>query len=269
MNNINAIEKSISPLRNRLQSHPLYTSIKGIEDVKVFMENHVFAVWDFMSLLKSLQNHLTCTSVPWLPGQNPILARFINEIVHGEESDINELGVPNSHYQMYIDAMDEVGASKIKLESFISQLVSGDTPKKAIENCEVKTAVKEFLAHTFGVINTNSPHKIASSFTFGREDIIPDMFIEVIKNAEERNQKSLYPKLSYYLERHIEVDSGEHGPISLQMVEELCGDSTLKWEEAHATAIESLEVRIKLWDSIYDQIKANQTIIDAVMTELI
>jgi hypothetical protein len=59
---IDKINKTIEPLRQQIINHKVYSEIKDIEDLKVFMEYHVYAVWDFMSLLKTLQNNLTCTS---------------------------------------------------------------------------------------------------------------------------------------------------------------------------------------------------------------
>ena len=254
MSRLKAIELQLEPLRDQLKSHSLYSTLSNMDDVAVFMEKHVFAVWDFMSLLKSLQNHLTNVNVPWTPKGGGATARFINEIVMAEESDINELGVPMSHYEMYLDAMTQVGADTHQIRLFVNAIENRDSLETAAKRIDLEIPILEFIQFTMGVVNSNKPHCIASAFTFGREDVIPDMFLEVVSQSQTQDNDKTYGKLLYYLNRHIELDGDEHGPISLKMVAELCGEDANKWEEVLETAKEALKFRLKLWDHITDTI---------------
>ena len=250
---IDRIENEIETLKVQLINHPLYKMMKSQEDLQVFMEHHVYAVWDFMSLVKKLQVDLTTTTLPWVPPTMPSAGRLINEIVWGEETDINKDGVPMSHFEMYLESMEQVGASTSAMNHFLSTLSESSSIQQHIASAKLPNYIKEFLKFTFEVIESNKTHVVAAVFTFGREDLIPDMFIEMIKNINNDSDLDL-SHLIYYLERHIEVDSGEHGPMALKMIQELCGDDPVKWEEALVASKTALNHRIALWNGIADLI---------------
>ncbi len=254
---IERIEKELNPFKKKLVNHPIYNQMTSISDIKVFMELHVFAVWDFMSLLKSLQNSLTTTSLPWKPSGFPKAARLINEIVWGEESDVNRMGAANSHYEMYLEAMVQLGADTKKVTNFVNGIDSLENINDHINKANLPAYIQNFLTFTFKTIQTGKPHIVAAVFTFGREDLIPDMFIEIIKKIAQ--DKTINAKdLVYYFERHIEVDSGEHGPLALEMIQTLCGDDPKKCEDALNYSILAMKNRLALWDGIHNAINLNR-----------
>jgi hypothetical protein len=247
--NIHKLEKEIASAREQLLGHPLYNELTSLHAMRKFMEEHVFAVWDFMSLLKALQSGLTCTTVPWTPKGSPKTRRFINEIVLGEESDIDPEGMPASHYELYVEAMKELDANTSTIETFVE---SGEL--KILHSLPITQETKDFVTFTFEVIQSEKMHLIASVFTFGREDIIPEMFIEIVKEIEQNSNASLN-KLKYYLQRHIEIDGQEHGPISLNMIADLCGEDEKKWAECTEIALRAIDMRIQLWNGVRKQIQ--------------
>jgi len=253
--NMHDFEKELAPFKAALTHHPLYKKIQSIEDIHVFMEQHVFAVWDFMSLVKKLQIELTTTQLPWIPSKYPQAGRLINEIVWGEETDLNKDGEIMSHFEMYLQAMQEAGANTLIMQEFLVRLSQGTPIEQVIRESTLNPYVKDFLSFTFSTIATNKIHVIAAVFTFGREDLIPDMFIEMVKNL--RKEGVPLKHLIYYLDRHIEVDGDEHGPMALQMIEELCQGDAEKISEAIAAAKTALEMRIKLWDGISAELTSN------------
>lgn len=251
---IATINKGIESQKQQLLNHSLYKKVNTIEDLHRFLENHVFAVWDFMSLLKALQAKLTCTTTPWFATSNPETRYLINEIVLAEESDLSIDGRRLSHFEMYLEAMQDCGASTVAIEHFLEELHSLQNIFVAIKKSDLHPNIKAFLDFTFRVIEEGKSHEIAAAFTFGREDLIPSMFTEILRNFQENFPANDLSKLIYYFERHIELDADEHGPMAMKMITELCGEDSKKWSEVQEISILALEKRIGLWDAIEEYI---------------
>lgn len=249
---MNSIVQPLKTLQHNLLQHPVYQSIDSREKLRVFMQHHVFAVWDFMSLLKRLQIDLTCTTVPWIPKKNSLYTRFVNEIVLGEESDEDGVGGYTSHFALYLQAMQEAGADTLPITRFISGLEAGMSPQEALRKAEVTDSVFEFVTHTLDLASNGKTHQVAAAFFFGREDIIPDMFQALVDELQQNGQS--IQKLLYYLNRHIELDGDEHGPLAERLLAHLCEDNERKLAEAYETAKRSLQSRIRLWDGVVEEI---------------
>lgn len=247
------IQESLVPLRKEIVEHKVYNVINSIEDLRVFMRFHVYAVWDFMSLLKSLQISLTCTSLPWFPVGSGATRALINEIVAGEESDIDAAGRQKSHFEMYLDAMEQCGADTTEILRFIAALQQGATFEEAYELAGTPPEARAFVNFTFSLIHSGQSHTQAAAFTFGREDLIPNMFTAMVTDLDKKfpNQISFF---KYYLDRHIEVDGDHHSHLALEMTTALCEKKEDYWEEAKLCSMESLRQRSRLWDGIYKEI---------------
>lgn len=251
---IHNVLEAIKPYQNQLLKHNLYKRIDHIDHLKPFLKYHVFAVWDFMSLLKALQKQLTCVELPWIPSGNPETRYLINEIVLAEETDINIDGKRQSHFEMYLDAMESLDVDTSQIRHFLKSLSHTKDVYNTIQNSDLNKALKTFLNFTFEIGFSENAHQIAAAFTFGREDLIPNLFTEILKNFQNNLPNYNLDKLVYYFERHIELDEDEHGPMALKMIEELCGDNEQKWLEVEQVAILALEKRIQLWDAIEEEI---------------
>jgi hypothetical protein len=243
------IQQEIAELRQQLVNHPVYKKINSTNDLRIFMQHHIFAVWDFMSLLKALQYNLTCVKSPWLPVGSPATRFLINEIVVGEESDVDQNGNHISHFELYLNAMQQVGAVTAAINRLIEYIKNGVSITEALNQLDIDESIKNFVRYTFKVIEENKPHVQAAVFTFGREDLIPDMFIAMVKdiNTNTSNKAAIF---QYYLERHIEVDGDHHSHLAIAMTENLIANDEFKKIEALEAVKQGLIERIGLWDGV-------------------
>ncbi len=246
-NHITKLQQELKPLRDALIAHPIYTKVSSLEDFRLFMQCHVFAVWDFMSQLKALQRHLTCLDLPWIPRGDAISCRFINEIVLAEESDHDAEGHFMSHFELYLKGMIEAGADPLQINQLVAQLSQGKNFEQAISEIALPQAITQFLSSNWEIVQHGSTHEIAAAFTFGREDLIPDMFRRLL-NELSVNHVSGLETLKFYLERHINLDEEQHNPMAMKMLSYLCGEDKIKWQQASKAALKAMKARLLLWD---------------------
>lgn len=236
--------------RTRLLTHPLFSKLTSMDAWRLFMGHHVFAVWDFMSLVKRLQRDLTCAQVPWTPPRDAGHARLINEIVLEEESDLDAEGRPTSHFELYLQAMEQCGANTWMVRLFLRQLQNGTDPQAALKACGAPPSVQAFVAHTLYLVQHGSTEEVCAAFFWGREEIIPQMFLRFADKADPTDPA--LATLTYYFRRHIELDSADHGPRARELLDSLVGADPSKQARATAAADAALAARYELWSGVQD-----------------
>jgi hypothetical protein len=247
--NLKELNQAIAPIREKLLQHPIYEHLTNLDSLRFFMEHHVFAVWDFMSLLKAMQSHFCGTTIPWTPTSNVVVARMIHEIILEEETDSDGEDGYASHFELYLRSMQQCGADTTRIERFLNLIRGGIEVDAALEQVAAPQTVQSFVQHTFSVIRTADPIQIVSAFTFGRENLLPDVFSQIVERIDKQSGGEV-AMLRYYLERHIGLDGDVHGPLAERLVCQLCGDDAANWERAQNAAVMALEHRLKLWDGM-------------------
>ena len=252
MESLDNQKKIIIELKELLVSHQLFANKLSIEQVRVFMESHIFSVWGFMSLVKSLQIRITSNHIPWLPNKNTKngLTNFINEIILCEESDyIDGIGY-TSHFEIYLLAMENIKANSEVIRKLIDKLKKEKYNKEFIDKLSIHNEVKDFIKFDLEISQSMNLPKIVGSFTLGREKVIPNMFSYIVPCIKEDASTR---HLLTYLKRHICVDGDRHGPLSLKLLDVICEDEK-DYFFAYSSGIKSLELRLKVWDKIASEL---------------
>ncbi len=243
----------LDAVRERLVAHRMYDELTSVDRVRIFMKHHVFAVWDFFSLLKRLQREVTCVDVPWLPRGLGDHARFITEIVISEECDEGPHGAHLSHFELYLSAMDEMRADRRPVDGFVERLAGSGSAARALDSPDIPPTAREFVSHTLEVALRGAPYEVAASFCHGRENLLPD----VLAGARDGMGSILdgAPIFKHYLERHITLDHDEHGPLALQLLAATCEEDPGRQAIAEAVGVEAIEARSRLWDGVLEEIE--------------
>ena len=270
-----ALLDAIQDDRLRVTKHVLYETLGcaqlQLSQLHAFMEHHVWAVYDYFQLLKRLQAHLTCVRVPWAPTADPAMRRFISVIVLEEECDVFEDGrTHGSHLELYIRGMEQAGANTRPIKNFLKRYAEAGaapseaevvaaleavTTEAALEAVGAPRAAARHVRSTLDLAQRGSISEVAAVFTFGREDVIPAMFSQLLQGGMAQ-QCNIF---RYYLERHIELDGDDHGPLAIALVERLCGtdaadeQTQARWLAAQAAAQRAFAMRVQLWDAVVEQ----------------
>lgn len=252
----------IASFNTRLESHPVYEAVKTIEDLQCFMEHHVYSVWDFMSLIKYLQSVVAPTRYPWVPAGDGNVRRFINELVLEEESDeTREGGQHSSHFELYLDAMREIGANTDMSEKFVDTVASKGLPE-ALALPGIPEPSRLFTSKTFQHITDNKPHEVAAALALGREHIIPSIFRSILGRMKVSEHDA--PTFHFYLNRHIHLDEDFHAPLSLKLMNSLCDGDEIRIDEAINAARSAVEARLEFWDGVLRVIEMRRHMKDLV-----
>lgn len=251
---------SIASLQAKLEAHPVYSALTRVEDLQVFMQHHIYSVWDFMSLIKFLQTHLAPTTWPWTPRGNASVRHFINSLVLEEESDIagpkeEEEQAYTSHFELYCQTMREVGTTPEGVLNFVNVVVENGIDA-ALDAGIAPAPSEAFMRTSFGFINTDKPHVVAAALALGREHVIPGMFRSFLARMDISEQQA--PAFHYYLNRHIHLDEDFHAPLSLRMLDELCAGDPQRIAEAEQAAQDALKARLAFWDGVVEALPSTQ-----------
>ena len=238
----------LSEFKEQLDGHPVYQAVSTLDDLQIFMQHHIYSVWDFMSLIKYLQSIVAPAAYPWLPLGDGSIRRFINELVLEEESDETHIaGEHSSHFELYQRAMQEVGADVSGIQRFLTTLQQQGIDA-ALQADFVPAPSAAFTRTSFDFIHSGKPHQVAAALALGREHIIPGMFRSILSRIGVTAEQA--PIFHFYLNRHIHLDEDFHAPLSLRLLNALCDGDAQKTTEALEAANRAVQARLRFWDGV-------------------
>jgi len=270
------IQNRVAGLREQLERHQLHRTLEDIGDVRHFMEVHVFGIWNFQCLMNSL-----------LSGESgkhqSRVDALVNEMKRQFDKDTNEVGATMSRFDMYVQAMQQLGADTKHIFSFATMLQACEDVKSfskspsdgwygsrtqcvqaSLLSCGAPRGALEHCVQTSRLIDTGEKHKVAASLAFGRQVNILWRLLSILEEAERGGQK--VEKFKYMLTKFEENYKCSYTPLVFQILVELCGDDDRLWREAEEAAVFGVKARVKLWDNINDYLVFKKPILESQKT---
>ena len=247
------LRQPLAAARERLQHHPIFAAVRNVDDLRAFMGWHVWATWDFMWLVRRLQTVYASSALRWRPPGDPLAARLINEIVLGEESDVALGGGQVSHFELYLQAMAEVGADSVPVRGFLDLLSQESSAGEALQRAGAPAPVQTFVASTLATALDGRPDEVLGSFLHGREDVIPAMFAHLL--AAWGLTETQAPAFVFYLRRHIELDGDSHGPAAHALVRNTVRSDPAAECRLLTAGVAAVQQRIALWDALLQHLR--------------
>ena len=231
--------------------HSVYSRLTTLPAFQKFMTYQVWCVWDFMCLAKSVQIGIGCYSVPWIPPKNPSLVSLMGEIIRGEESDVGPGGEEASHFEIFIQAMDECGAESTKIKAFIDHVGAGTEVLSAMRAVDAPPAAQAFVSQTLAFCSSSIAARIGA-FSLGREELVPRMLSTLINRLDPSQKR--FKTFDWYLRRHISLDATNHAPKIAEIFRQFVGSDPALREEGLEAGLAAIRARCTYLDALEEQI---------------
>lgn len=235
-----------------LESHKLYDRIFDDYSLRLFVEHHVVCVWSYNYLLRNIYQELVSMIQPLNSQAQKEALRIISEAILEEEVEEQTDGSLLSHLEIYLEAMQELGADVGPILSFFDMQESGASWQESLAASHFPASVAQY-ARSMGELFERPLHERAAVLFYEGEPFIPDTFLNRLGQLGARHDVN---RLLDYFERHIEGLKRPGFSTSGRLVEIFCGDNPQLNDEAEKAAEQAMQIRIDLWNKLSDNLGA-------------
>lgn len=235
-----------------LANHKLYERVNDELSLRLFMEHHVICVWSYNFLLREIHQELVGLIHPLNSQSQKEAIRLVSEMILEEELEEQQDGSLLSHFEIYLEAMQDLGANISPIVSFFDLQDSGQNWQTALKHARFPTAVSRY-ARKMNRFAQAPLHEKAAALFYEGEPFIPDTFL--LRIGQLGNTVKIGRLLDYF-ERHIEGLRSPGFSASGRLVEILCNNDEKMSLEAEQSAEEAMKNRVELWGYITGQLEA-------------